>query len=64
MTWQPIETAPCRECGKPINAEEIEYYEDRCEQCEQHWLDEIEAWRKGAPNEKFDRLYGDNRVKH
>jgi len=52
----------CDECGLPLNNEEIEYYETRCEQCEREWLEDITAWRKGAKNDKFDKLYSIARI--
>ena len=49
----------CRECGKPLTDEEANYYESRCEGCEQDWFEAIEDWRNGrAKNREFDRLYG------
>lgn len=51
----------CAECHQVLTDEEIEYYKTRCEQCEREWLDDIEAWRDGAENKKFDAMYGDKK---
>lgn len=53
--------AICRECKQALTDEEIEYYESRCGQCEGEWLEDIEAWRHGAENSKFDEIYGDSK---
>lgn len=47
----------CRECAKPLTAEEAKYYETRCENCEREWGERIEAWRKGGEDGELDLLY-------
>lgn len=47
----------CCECRQVLSDEEIEYLENRCVTCEQEWLNDIEAWRHGAENPKFDNLF-------
>lgn len=47
----------CDGCGAPLEADEVEYYETRCEKCERVWLDRIEAWRLGGPDLEFDATY-------
>ncbi len=54
----PHEHRVCRECGCRLTAVEVEHYEDRCEDCEGAWLEQIEAWRHGAEDEELDRLFG------
>ena len=47
----------CRHCWKPLEADEIKYYGDSCNECEAAWSDEINEWRHGGENEQQDRLF-------
>ena len=39
----------CCECRRVLSAEEIVFYEDRCESCEDEWSEKVALWRKGNP---------------
>lgn len=44
----------CKHCHKPMTADEIEYLEDRCCDCETLWHARIQAWRQGAHDPALD----------
>lgn len=48
----------CSDCDALLTTQEVEFYEYRCEKCEQQWLSRIEAWRTGAEDSEFDNKYG------
>jgi hypothetical protein len=48
----------CRECQCALNAEEVTYYEDRCEDCERAWMARVDEWVSGGDDEQLDILYG------
>jgi len=47
----------CRECHLQLTDEEIKYYGTRCEVCETDWHHDINDWKCGGSNEKFDIIY-------
>ena len=47
----------CQDCFKALTAEEIEYYESRCEQCESYFAEQLQQWKAGSENKYFDDLY-------
>ncbi len=47
----------CCECASILTDDEIKYYDQRCEQCEKEWHEELIAWRQGGENEKFDKQF-------
>jgi hypothetical protein len=47
-----------------LTAEEIQYFTDRCEDCERLWLDRVEAWASGAPDHILDQQFGMPRTIH
>jgi len=38
----------CQDCGEPMSAEDIEFYEYRCDRCEKIWF-----YTPGSADEKF-----------
>lgn len=48
----------CRDCQCELTAEEAQYYEDRCEECEVEWHLRMEAWRAGGTDPELDQMYG------
>lgn len=51
----PFET--CSRCHRPLTYDEIRYYGDVCEPCEQGVMEEIEDWRRGASDPERDAHY-------
>lgn len=49
----------CKECGKLLSLVEAYYYEDRCEECEREWADDVARWRKGEEVPRIEALYGE-----
>lgn len=47
----------CADCDDPLSAEEAHYYVWRCETCEAFWLERLKAWKAGAKDEEFDRMF-------
>lgn len=46
----------CRDCGITLTADEVEYYEDRCERCEGLWCAHMTLWRLGKVDDpEMDR---------
>lgn len=44
----------CKHCGNPMTADEIEYLEDRCCNCETLAHQRLIAWREGAHDPEMD----------
>ena len=47
----------CIACGKVLTAEELHYYEIKCNACERAWNARVQAWRKGAHDPELDAAY-------
>ena len=44
----------CRECGRDMASDEIEFLEDRCNGCETLAHERLAAWREGAYDPAID----------
>jgi predicted amidophosphoribosyltransferase len=47
----------CQGCGSSLTEDENHYYGGRCEDCTRPDWQELQRWKSGEANEKFDRLY-------
>lgn len=47
----------CCACFSPLTSEERNYYESRCEACEEKLLERIDNWRLGHPDLELDRMF-------
>lgn len=47
----------CKDCGTPLSDDEIFYYRNSCNNCEQKAFERYERWRNGGEDEELDELY-------
>ncbi len=55
----------CKDCLSTLTSTEERFLDDRCELCEQEWLEEVTGWRQGEEDKRLDKLFSiSDPVKH